>query len=374
MRGMARLSSAALAAALAAVLLPGAGGCGSDAPPPAESGSSSGGGVITGASSSSSSSSTGGGAGGESAAVGTGGAGSGAGGAGGGAPAPFTCNGKEGQAGSHLFTLTSSNLIRTSLLHVPAGYDPGQGAMLVLNFHGFSSDAPQQALLSGMSAESDARGFLVAYPYGLVSSWNAGQCCGQAWVDAVDDVQFVRDLIDRIAEDYCIDPRRIYATGMSNGGFLSHRLGCELADRIAAIAPVAGVLGLDPAGCAPPRPVPVLHFHGTEDMLVPYGGGMPFVEWTTGGTLDFLSVDATMAAWRGINGCAEPSTVTYQSGDSTCVRWAACDGDSEVIRCVAEGAGHTWPGGLPVPPMGPTTEDMSATEMMLDFFEAHPLP
>jgi polyhydroxybutyrate depolymerase len=298
----------------------------------------------------------------------------GTGGAGGGAPAPFTCAGKPGASGSHLISLTSSGVLRTSLLHVPPGYDPEQGAPLVLNFHGFGSDAPQEVLLTGMSEASDERGFLVAYPYGIVSSWNAGQCCGQAWVDAVDDVQFVADLIATIAEDYCVDPRRIHATGMSNGGFLSHRLGCELADRIAAIAPVAGVLGIDPAACKPGRAVPVMQFHGTEDMLVPYEGGVPLVQWDVEGVLNFLSVDETLAVWREINGCAASSEVIYQQGDSTCVRWLACDGGSEVVRCVAEGAGHTWPGGMPVPPLGETTEDMSATEMMLDFFEAHPMP
>ncbi|MCC6554322.1 MAG: prolyl oligopeptidase family serine peptidase [Polyangiaceae bacterium] len=270
--------------------------------------------------------------------------------------------------------MTSGGVLRTSLLHVPSGYDPSQGAMLVLNFHGFGSDAPQEALLTGMSATSNDRGFLVAYPYGLFSSWNAGQCCGDAWVDAVDDVQLARDLVAKIAEDYCIDPRRVYATGMSNGGFLSHRLGCEASDVFAAIAPVAGVLGIDPATCTPGRPVPVMHFHGTEDALVPYTGGVPLVQWTTGGTLDFLSVDETMAAWRAIDGCSGTSEVYYQNGDSTCVRWLGCDGGSEVIRCVAEGAGHTWPGGLPVPTLGETTQDMDATEMMLDFFEAHPMP
>lgn len=346
-----------------------AGGCGGG--DQANPGQSTGSGPITGAASSTSV-----GAGGAGSATTGAGASSsaGVGGAGGGEPMPFTCQGKTGDAGSHLISVTSSDLLRTSILHVPDGYDPSQGAMLVLNFHGFSSDAPQQALLSGMSAESDQRGFLVAYPYGIVSSWNAGQCCGQAWLDAVDDVQFVSDLIDRIAEEWCIDPRRIYATGMSNGGFMSHRLGCELSDRIAAIAPVAGVLGIDPASCAPPRRVPVMHFHGTEDMLVPYEGGVPLVQWTTGGTLDFLSVEETMAVWRGIDGCAGTSEVIYQQGDSTCVRWQACDNGSEVIRCVAEGAGHTWPGGLPVPTLGETTQDMSATEMMLDFFEAHPMP
>src|SRR5690606_3308049 len=149
------------------------------------------------------------------------------------------------------------------------------GTMLVLNFHGFTSADWQEALLTRMDREVDARGVIVAYPQGVATSWNAGACCGTAWADAVDDVGFVRALIEHLEAEYCIDARGVDATGMSNGGFLSHRLACELSDRIAAIAPVAGVLGVDPASCAPSRPVPVWQFHGTEDPLVPYEGGTP---------------------------------------------------------------------------------------------------
>lgn len=284
--------------------------------------------------------------------------------------APMACDGRTGQTGSRLLTMTHDGLVRSTLLHVPDGYDATRGAMLVLNFHGFTSAGWQQALLTGMNERADERGFIVAYPQGVAVSWNAGDCCGTAWTDAVDDVGFVRALIDRIAEEYCVDPRRVYATGMSNGGFLSHRLACELSDRVAAIAPVAGVMGIDAGECAPARPVPVWAFHGTRDLLVPYEGGTPVVsELGTG--IVFRSVDATLGHWAAHNGCRDERVTLYEEGDATCVAYAGCDAPTRL--CTIAGGGHTWPGGLPIPFLGSTSRDLDATEAMLDFFEAHPM-
>jgi polyhydroxybutyrate depolymerase len=317
--------------------------------------------------------STGGGGLGAGGVAGAGGAGTGAlGGAGGGVSA--ACTGKAAASGSSLLSLTSGGVLRTAIVHVPKSYDPAKPTMLVLNFHGFSSDAPQEALLTKMSDAADARGFLVVYPYGLFASWNAGQCCGDAWTNSVDDVGFVRDLVTRLEADYCVDARRVYAAGMSNGGFISHRLGCALSDVFAAIAPVAGALGIPAADCQPKRPVPVMHFHGTGDPLVPYYGGMPLTKWASGGMLDFPSVNQTLAVWRALDGCGDAYDVSYQKGDATCLRWSQCNGGAEVIRCTIDGGGHTWPGGMDVPFLGKTSHDLDATNAMLDFFDAHPMP
>lgn len=286
-------------------------------------------------------------------------------------PEPHTCAGLEGEAGRRLFTFTHDGLFRRTYLHVPESYDPTAGTMLVLNFHGFTSANWQQALLTRMGEEAEARGFVVAYPQGVGVSWNAGDCCGTAWTDAVDDVGFVSALIDRLSAEYCIDPRRIFATGMSNGGFMSHRLACELSDRIAAIAPVAGVIGVEPAGCTPERPVPVWQFHGTEDLLVPYEGGTPVLN-DLGTGLVFRSVAETMEHWATHNGCGVETTAFYEEGDSTCVEWSGCEAPTRL--CTVDGGGHTWPGGLPIPFLGRTTRDLDATNAMLDFFTAHPMP
>lgn len=288
------------------------------------------------------------------------------------APKPVVCEGKGGKKGDRTVTIAHKGLVRTALLHVPESYDPGKGTTVVLNFHGFSSDGFQEAILSRMNKASDERGFLAVYPYGVANSWNAGKCCGTAWLDAVDDVDFVKKLLDTLEEEYCVDPRRVFSTGMSNGGFMSHRLGCELSDRIAAIAPVAGVIGVAP--CTPSRPVPVLQFHGTEDLLVPYGGGNPVLNVGLEGVLDFPSVADTMAGWRERNGCSDASEKIYEEGDAVCVRWAQCAAGSEVTLCTLKDGGHTWPGGVPIPFLGKTSKDLNATKAMLDFFEAHPMP
>lgn len=285
-------------------------------------------------------------------------------------PEPFTCAGKVASKGATL-TIESGGLTRSARVHVPDSYDRDVGTMLVLNFHGFSSDDWQQELLTGMTDSADERGFIVVYPKGIANSFNAGQCCGTAWTDSVDDVAFTADLVAELSDRYCIDPARIYATGMSNGGFFAHRLACELPETFAAVAPVAGVLGIDT--CNPSRAVPVLHIHGTADPLVPFDGGLPVTGWDVEGDLDFMSVEETIDTWKGIDSCGAQSADYFANGDSECVQWFSCDGESEVVRCVVDGGGHTWPGGLPIP-LGKTSKDMNATELMLDFFEAHPMP
>jgi polyhydroxybutyrate depolymerase len=294
---------------------------------------------------------------------------------GGAPPGPFVCSPpKGGGKGDRVLALTSKGLPRTSLLHVPQGYDPGKGAMLILAFHGFSMDAVTQQLVSRLNKASDAKGFVVAYPQGVARSWNAGDCCGTAWTDSVDDVAFVDDLLAKIEGEYCIDRKRVYATGFSNGGFLSHRLGCERAGVFAAIAPVSGVVGMDPNRCNPARPVPVIHFHGTSDFVVPYEGGMPIVPVLDLGVIDFRSVGQTLAMWRQKDGCLGGEQTIYAKGDATCVRWGGCAHGSEVVHCKIDGGGHTWPGGVPIPLAGKTSSDISATDTMIGFFEAHPMP
>ncbi len=259
-------------------------------------------------------------------------------------------------------TLAFDGRDRTFQLHVPSGYDRAPTA-LVLNFHGFTSNAEQQEYFSVMSEAADREGYAVAYPQGtgVSPSWNAGDCCGSAVSNEIDDVGFTAAMIDAIAEEMCLDPARVYSTGFSNGGFLSHRLACELSDRIAAIEPVAGVMGIE--DCSPSRPVPVLHFHGTSDPLVLYDGG---------GVSGFVSVEETIDGWGERNGCTGERQVSFDEGDARCDRWDACDQGSAVELCVIDGGGHTWPGGKV--PGGKTSTDLSATDRMWQFFAEHPMP
>ncbi|CAN5460628.1 PHB depolymerase family esterase [soil metagenome] len=289
-----------------------------------------------------------------------------------GATSAFSCTGKTFASGDRTLTFTSGGIVRVAYIHVPNGYDAAQGTMLVLNFHGFSNSALIQRTISRMDKSSDQHGYIVVYPEGVATSWNAGDCCGTAWVNAVDDVQFVRDLVQKLLTDYCVDPKRVFSTGYSNGGFLSYRLACEMADTFAAIAPVAGQLGIPPTSCNPVRKVPLLEFHGTADPIVPYQGGTPIIGFDLGPVPKFRSVTESVGAFVLKNGCLGLPSTIYQKGDATCTQWGLCQAD--VVHCKIDAGGHTWPGGVPIPLVGKTSTDIGATETMYDFFVAHPMP
>lgn len=260
------------------------------------------------------------------------------------------------------FELEHDGVMRSYNLYVPEGHDGNAAAPLLLNFHGYTSSAAEQQIFSNMNPTADSYGLIVAYPQGLDSSWNAGTCCGTSAQDDVDDVGFALAVIEDAKSRACIDAKRVYATGMSNGGFLSHRLACEQADSIAAIAPVAGVIGIPLEDCNPSRPVPVLHFHGTEDGLVPYEGG----------TMGPGAVD-TVAAWSEHDGCGGEPTESFAQDDVHCEASDDCDAGTRTELCTIEGGGHCWPG-TEFCPFGTSTTTISASERMAEFFMAHSLP
>lgn len=260
-------------------------------------------------------------------------------------------------SGAHVLRLRFDGYDRSYRLHVPPGYDPAAPTPLVVNLHGLSSNAWQEELFCEMNSTADAHGFVVMYPDGHLNSWNAGLCCGTAATLGVDDVGFLRAAVADAAGRLCIDPRRIFATGMSNGGYMAHRLACEASDLFAAAAPVSGGMGL--LDCAPPRPVPVLAFHGTADSIVRYDLG-----------------HTAYLGWAGRNGCGDTLTRTPY-GDSYCETYTDCDSGVEVGFCSLDGMGHCWPGGsrsLCLAYLGPYCDDVDANETMWEFFQRHPLP
>jgi polyhydroxybutyrate depolymerase len=252
---------------------------------------------------------------------------------------------------------------RTVHVHVPSSYDASKPTPVVLDFHGYLSNGPQQDGFAAMSAKAESAGFIAVHPDGTGSSWNAGSCCGDAQAKNVDDVGYVGEILSQLEETACVDDKRVFSTGLSNGGFLSYRLACEMSDRIAAIAPVAGVLGVPT--CAPERAVPIMHFHGTSDPLVPYGGNA---------ALGSPSVADTIAKWVALDGCGATPKTTYAKGDVTCQTYDGCAGGAEVVLCTVEGGGHTWPGGSVPSFLGKTTTDIVATDAMWEFFQKHALP
>jgi polyhydroxybutyrate depolymerase len=172
-------------------------------------------------------------------------------------------------------TLESDGRSRAYFVHLPPGYTGKQPLPLVLVLHGATESPEGVEELSGMSLKADKENFIAVYPRGTgrlsnVPTWNSGNCCGYALMNHVDDVGFLRALIEKLGHDYVVDPKRIYVTGISNGGMMTYRAACELSDKIAAIAPVEGEQNVD---CRPGSPVSVIVFHGTADHLVPFDGG-----------------------------------------------------------------------------------------------------
>jgi polyhydroxybutyrate depolymerase len=280
--------------------------------------------------------------------------------------------------GDHTRSLVVTDRQRNYLVHVPRSYDGAKPVPVVLALHGGGSNARQMQHFCGLNEKADAAGFLVVYPSGTgrteqLLTWNGGNCCGYAKHEKVDDVDFVRKLLDDLEKAANVDADRIYATGMSNGAIMAYRLAAELSDRIAAIAPVAGPMGTN--GCHPQRPVPVLHIHGTDDKFAPFQGGRG--ERSLSQT-EFYSVEHSIGCWVKANGCqAEPVVIEEKARieDGTKVTRKTYGGGkdgSEVVLIEISGAGHTWPGRQPsLLYLGKSTTNVSANDEMWEFFKKH---
>ncbi|MCZ6820687.1 MAG: polyhydroxybutyrate depolymerase [Calditrichaeota bacterium] len=274
--------------------------------------------------------------------------------------------------GDHELVLVHGDRTRYYLLHLPSQYDHTKLVPLVLVLHGGGSNAHNAARMTRMSEKADREGFLVAYPYGSgffrkrVLTWNAANCCGRAKQNDVDDVGFIRTLIDTLLTNYEIDPARVYVTGMSNGGMMAFRLGCELADKIAAIAPVAAAFNDDP--CEPSAPVSVIMFNGTLDDRVRYNGG---VGKGREKRID-RSVSDAVVFWVEHNHCTLKSDLEKQGKIVREVFFGGREGAAVVLYTI-RGGRHAWPGGRKGYLFGDEpTRRLSATDAMWEFFVKHP--
>ncbi len=251
---------------------------------------------------------------------------------------------------------------------------------LVVVLHGGGGDASKVAALTRFNQLADSAGFIVVYPEAVNRHWNDGRNVRRfkAHRELMDDVGFVGALIDRLVSQGGVDPNRVYATGISNGGMMCHRLGIELGERMEAIAPVAAGLAEPLSQTTPVRPVSVLAINGTADPVVPYEGGGVGLLRKSGRV---LSAPATADFWVNANGCCAAAVIeTLPNIDLTdrtrVVRshWGGGRASSEVLLYTVVGGGHTWPsGGARSRGFGRTNRDIDATRAIWDFFRKHSL-
>jgi len=282
------------------------------------------------------------------------------------------CSGKPAvNTGDYEFDIQSGGYKRSYRVHIPPGYSPDKPTPVVMVFHGGWGTGKYIQKQSKMTPVSDQHGFIGVFPDGKFRAWNAGGCCEKPMRENIDDVGFVSDIIDKLERDYCVDDRRIYATGFSAGAMLSQRLACDLSDKIAAIAPVSGVIMVK--DCKPERPMSVMEFHGTDDPRSLWQGGLGDKD-PSKGVRDSIPVTINKLTTR--YHCSGEVRNTFQKGTVSCETHSGCDANGEVTLCKIGGGGHQWPGGEGVweGKLGPVNHDISASEMMWDFFSKHPMP
>ncbi len=255
--------------------------------------------------------------------------------------------------------ITADGLSRTYRLFTPSSLDRSAPAPLVLVLAGVGNTGEQMVGVTMFDRLAEREKFVVAYPEGLNRTWNAGYCCLNGRPTGPDDVAFIGDVIDEVQAAKKIDPDRIYAVGFSGGALMVHKLGCDLAERIAGVGSVAGAMVLN--ACKPAKPVSVIEIHGTNDELVPYQGGR-----TAGGATEpSPPTREVMQRWAKLNACAIPP-VTTPEGVLTTVTWSGCSNSKSVRLITIDGGGHTWF----APEFGPVDGAVDATQAIWDFFSA----
>lgn len=261
----------------------------------------------------------------------------------------------------------SSGRKREYLLYVPRSYDRSKPTPLVISLHGAGLWGAAQKETSQWNRVADEYGVIVVYPSGTGAPrvWHEGDGAGPS-----RDVTFISQLIDTLEARYNIDPRMIYANGLSNGGGMSFALSCTLSDRIAAVGMVGAALLLPFSWCMDQQPVPMIAFHGTADPAAPYKGGFSWVA-----PQRFQGVRAFTASWARRNRCGTDPVDSVVAADVTRLEYTNCAGDAAVVLYTIKGGGHTWPGGQPLPEwfVGPTSRSIDATSLMWAFFRAHQL-
>jgi polyhydroxybutyrate depolymerase len=276
---------------------------------------------------------------------------------------------------------TADGRTRRYRLYVPSSLAAGESAPLLVALHGGLGSSAQFAANSGFDELAEANGFIVVYPDGIGArpdgsgpqTWNGGYCCGPAVRQDVDDVGYIRQLLDTLATDLSVDPARVFAAGHSNGAILAYRLACELSDRIVGIGVQAGSLGVD--ACTPSQAVSVIHLHGTADTNTPIDGG----KGSGVAGVEFRPARAAVEAMAAADGCTgEPRSSTDPANpDLTVTTWSGCGSGAEVRYVAVDGATHAWMGhpaasAAAAAYVGEPYANLDASRAIWSFLAAHP--
>ena len=273
--------------------------------------------------------------------------------------------------GDYRFSFVHDGITREYLVHVPKSYRGASTPMLIA-LHGGGGDDDFQADDSKyrLIGKSEQAGLIAVFPNGysrfpggILATWNAGTCCGAAEKNGIDDVGFIRAIIHRVESQASIDPRRVFATGMSNGAMMDWRLACE-APEVRAIAPVEGTDNTPT--CKPLRPVAVIEFHAADDPNVPFNGGVGAGPSRT----DFVSVPATQAKWVQLDRAAPQAKRVLTVPGAHCDLHQAMRGGAPVELCVTDTGGHSWPGGGTQQGRKQPSMAISANDLMWNFFSS----
>jgi len=268
-------------------------------------------------------------------------------------------------------TIFSSGEKRKYLLYVPESYNPDLPTPLVITIHGFAQWPANQMKVSQWNELADQYGFIVVYPSGtgFPLRWRVSEDPAHPGGPA-KEIAFYADLITKLEIEYNIDPTRIYANGLSNGGGMSLLLACQLSDRIAAIGSVAGEYLFNWADCQQQRSVPAIFFHGQVDEIVPYEGG-PSERFDQ----PFPYIPKFVDAYAKKNSCVLTPINMLETTNIRGIQYSSCNQGAYVIFYTIADGGHTWPGGSPLPKWitGKTSQEIDATQLMWDFFKGYSL-
>lgn len=254
------------------------------------------------------------------------------------------------------------NKSRQYFVHFPTGYTKDESYPLIMALHGGFGKAKDMEEYTGLSQKADEEGFMVVYPQGFLRSWNAGECCGAAHKRGIDDAGFLASLADSLAHNYAVDKKRVFATGLSNGGFMTFKLLCDQPETFRAIAPVEA--SMVTKSCTPSQPGSIVQFHSYRDDYVPYQGG------SGEGPSDVYKppVDSVLGVWADISGCNPQKVTVGVKPDYEKFAWKGCSSNTKIQLYVTNDGGHSWPGGTLTFPDSPS-KAVDATDVMWNFFK-----